>query len=223
VGGFVFSAGPSGRPAIARMRDTRYCIPLPPRQRGAWQLTDLGPSGESHTPPSSWAPTSNISTSHWRLTHVSLRLSLHTRDQSPPADASHAPSSSSSGSRAPRMRPITSSSSCFPVRSSQCSPLPLPSTAMSRLQPFSRHARARPRTVRASESRKRPRFARLIAASNADTESVCCPSATWHRPSTRPARTFEAALKLKLSCISACANLQFDRKISECSAHVCRI
>jgi hypothetical protein len=133
-----------------------------------------------------------------------------------PADGSHTPSSSSSGSRAPCMRPITSSSRCFPVCSSQCSPLPLP--ALSLLQLFPRHACARPRTVRASESRKRPRFARLIAASNADTESVCCPSDTWHRPSTLPARTFEAALKLKQSCISACAKLRFDREVSERSA-----
>jgi hypothetical protein len=111
------------------------------------------------------------------------------------------------------MRPITSSNRCFTVRSSQCSPLP--PTSLSLLQPFSRHARARPRAVRASESRKRPRFARLIAASNADTEGVCCPSATCHRPSTLPARTFEAALKLKLSCISARAKLRFDKHTAQ--------
>ena len=106
--------------------------------------------------------------------------------------------SSSSGSLPPCMRPITSASRCSPFCSSQCIvPLPAPCPAS-----------ARSRISSASDSRKRPRFASSIAASNADTERACSPSTAWHRPMTFPALTFDAALKLNSACNSAAAKLQ---------------
>ena len=107
-------------------------------------------------------------------------------------------SSRSSGSRGPCMRPIISPTRCFPVCSSQCTLLP----------PAACPARTRSRIASASDSKKRPTLASWIAASNADTESACSPSAAWHRPSTRPARTFDDALKLKSACNSATAKLR---------------
>jgi hypothetical protein len=80
-------------------------------------------------------------------------------------------SSCSSGSRGPCIRPIISASRCFSSRSSQCSLPPLPPHWLS--WPTS----TLPRIDSASDSRKRPRFASSMAASNADTERACSPSA----------------------------------------------